>query len=228
MLPLLMPSVICALQKRPKHFRLRAAHALMTHLNRSLGWSVSHFAVLAAAATHRSTDPTAQWIGACGQIRPHPPRPLLPWERNLFLCVISGFCRDVDENCVLLGYDNPAERTYQSLCTLNLELQYRYKIYSLTQPNWRLLLKDIFILLLPSTCFDSYGSHLQAELYYLKKVTYTIDKPVIELLQLCQLYIIIIIIIIIIKLQLGWHPVAAVRSTFTHKPVHRIQSTEHT
>jgi hypothetical protein len=32
-----------------------------------------------------------------------------------------------------------------------------------------------------------------------------------------QIRIIIIIIIIIIKLQLGWHPVAVVQYTFTHK-----------
>jgi hypothetical protein len=41
--------------------------------------------------------------------------------------------------------------------------------------------------------------------------------------------IIIIIIIIIIKLQLGWHQVAAVQHTFTHKQyTEQNNQTEHT
>jgi hypothetical protein len=38
-----------------------------------------------------------------------------------------------------------------------------------------------FTLLLPGTCFGSlYRSHLQDELYFLKKVMYTIDNTVID------------------------------------------------
>ena len=34
-------------------------------------------------------------------------------------CMISGFRRDADVNCAVLGYNNPEKRSSQKLCSLN-------------------------------------------------------------------------------------------------------------